>query len=640
MQIATLVNDTRPIFLSKQISKDINFDAEAGFAIQALSTDYAISIALGNPQAVIDAVTNVAAIGISLNPAKKQAYLVPRDKKICLDISYMGLIDLAVATGSILWAQCIIVHADDDFALQGFDKPPHHKFNPFSKERGEIVGAYACVKTPTGDYLTHAMPISDILAIRDRSQTWKSGKASPWKSDEGEMIKKGLAIDTPIPTTSGWVTMQNIEVGTDVFDMYGQVVTVKAVSEIKHLQCFKIRFQNGEEIVCDNEHRWVARCGGSKAYKKAYSVMTINEMFDAKERGLSVTVPVQGQLQTEAVDLLVDPYLLGYWLGDGTSLRAQITCSEDDVEHVISAISNTKYKVGALRPDPRSKACSLGIVSGFLNDLRSIGVLGNKHVPVQYMRGSIEQRKQLLAGLLDSDGHVDIPRGKVHFYNKNEKLSQAVHELAASLGEVPNIKIRNMRGYGVDTVTHWVQWQPSFAPCIMLRKAANFKSRRLARYRAITRIEIVPTVPTRCIAVTGVSETFLAGIGMTPTHNTVVKQAYKYWPKTSPQLENAIHYLNTETNEGLAELSTPQLTAPARMPQRKQKEVPTDIDGKTGEVIKPKQDLGAVSIGEIAYIRKKISAKGLNEQEFCAEHNVADLDAINKDQWIVLKEAL
>lgn len=189
-EISVLVNSTRDQFLSRQVSNDISFEAEAGFAIQLLSSDFARNIALKNRQSVIDAVTNVSAIGISLNPAKKQAYLVPRDGKICLDISYMGLIDLAVATGSILWAQCVIVRENDDFELQGYDKPPIHKFSPFSNNRGPIVGAYATVKTPSGDYLTHAMPITDIFSIRDRSQSWKSGKSSPWKSDEGEMIKK------------------------------------------------------------------------------------------------------------------------------------------------------------------------------------------------------------------------------------------------------------------------------------------------------------------------------------------------------------------------------------------------------------------------------------------------------------------
>lgn len=189
-EISALVNSTKGQFLSRQVGEGISFEAEAGFAIQLLSSDYARGIALKNKQSVIDAVTNVSAIGISLNPAKKQAYLVPRDGKICLDISYMGLIDLAVATGSILWAQCVIVRENDDFELRGYDQPPHHKYNPLSTNRGEIIGAYATVKTPSGDYLTHVMTLSEVHAIRDRSQSWKSGKSSPWKTDEGEMIKK------------------------------------------------------------------------------------------------------------------------------------------------------------------------------------------------------------------------------------------------------------------------------------------------------------------------------------------------------------------------------------------------------------------------------------------------------------------
>lgn len=189
-EISTLVFSTKEQFLSRQASANISFEAEAGFAIQALSGDYARGIAMRNKQSVIDAVTNVSAIGISLNPAKRQAYLVPRDGKIYLDISYMGLIDLAIATGSILWAQCVIVHENDDFELQGYDKPPIHKFSPFDTKRGEKIGAYATVKTPSGDYLTHTMTMTDIYAIRDRSQSWKSGKSSPWKTDENEMAKK------------------------------------------------------------------------------------------------------------------------------------------------------------------------------------------------------------------------------------------------------------------------------------------------------------------------------------------------------------------------------------------------------------------------------------------------------------------
>ena len=182
---------TREAFDNVLSDRSINFEREAGFAVQLLSANnYALTTAMGNRQSVVNAVTNIAAIGISLNPAKKQAYLVPRDNKICLDISYMGLMDLAMAAGSVKWAQAALVYAADSFALNGYDKPPAHSFNPFGKERGEIVGVYVVVKTADGEYLTHTMTIADVYAIRDRSTAWKSGKSCPWRTDEGEMIKK------------------------------------------------------------------------------------------------------------------------------------------------------------------------------------------------------------------------------------------------------------------------------------------------------------------------------------------------------------------------------------------------------------------------------------------------------------------
>lgn len=185
------IYSVKATFLSVQTDRDVNFEREAGFAIQAISkNDYTLGVAAKSRQSVIDAVTNIAAIGISLNPAKKQAYLVPRDGKICLDISYMGLMDLAMATGSIKWAQAALVHQEDVFVLNGFDKPPTHNFSPFSATRGPIIGVYVVVKTAEGEYLTHTMDLASAHAIRDRSAAWKQSKSGPWKTDEGEMIKK------------------------------------------------------------------------------------------------------------------------------------------------------------------------------------------------------------------------------------------------------------------------------------------------------------------------------------------------------------------------------------------------------------------------------------------------------------------
>lgn len=190
------IESARDDFSRVLADRSISFERESGFAIQQLQkNDYTLGVAMKNKQSVINAVTNVAAIGISLNPARKQAYLVPRDGQICLDLSYIGLLDLAVASGSIHWGQAEIVREKDAFTLNGYDRAPTHTFNPFGADRGPIVGAYVVVKTHSGDYLTTTMSIDEIYSIRDRSEGWKAFyakkiKSTPWASDEGEMIKK------------------------------------------------------------------------------------------------------------------------------------------------------------------------------------------------------------------------------------------------------------------------------------------------------------------------------------------------------------------------------------------------------------------------------------------------------------------
>jgi recombination protein RecT len=189
--VEALVWNTEPAFAAALCDKSISFQREAEFAMQVMrESDYLVKCAMGNPQSVIDAVTNIAAIGISLNPAKKHAYLVPRKGKICLDISYMGLMDLAIQSGSIRWAQAVLVYATDRFALVGVDRPPVHERDSFAENRGEIVGVYVVAKTVDGDYLTEPMKKTEIDGIMNRSESVKAGKSTPWKTDYGEMAKK------------------------------------------------------------------------------------------------------------------------------------------------------------------------------------------------------------------------------------------------------------------------------------------------------------------------------------------------------------------------------------------------------------------------------------------------------------------
>jgi len=186
-----LVSSKEKFLSINSINGFVNYDTEAMFAMQLIKkNDYLMGIANNNPNSLRDAVINIAAIGLSLNPATKYAYLVPRDQMACLDISYIGLIKLATDTGSIMWARAELVHEKDNFVYNGAtEKPEFSSPDPFN--RGSIMGVYCIAKTIQGDYLSGIMSIDEIHSIRDRSQAFKKGYG-PWVTDFGEMAKKTI----------------------------------------------------------------------------------------------------------------------------------------------------------------------------------------------------------------------------------------------------------------------------------------------------------------------------------------------------------------------------------------------------------------------------------------------------------------
>lgn len=207
--ITKVIQETEQRFVSIAPAH-MKYDAEKGFAIQILKNNgYLMRAATESPESLQQAITNIAAIGLSLNPAEKLAYLIPRNVKIkddagkdkwvtriYLEPSYMGLIRLATDSGSIKWAQAAAVYAADEYTDNGPGEKPTHRFNAFAKAeaRGEFVGVYCVARTVDGDHLTASMTAEEIHGIRDRSEGWKAWlkdkRTCPWVTDFTEQAKK------------------------------------------------------------------------------------------------------------------------------------------------------------------------------------------------------------------------------------------------------------------------------------------------------------------------------------------------------------------------------------------------------------------------------------------------------------------
>ncbi len=106
--------------------------------------------------------------------------------------------------------------------------------------------------------------------------------------------------------------------------------------------------------------------------------------------------------------------MLGYWIGNGHKSNGNVTCNREDKDEILSILNEKGYEVGAVRDDPHNNGTSIGIKTLKVS-LRNAGVLDNKHIPIQYLRAAEKDRKALLAGLLDSDGHIDKYRGRTIF---------------------------------------------------------------------------------------------------------------------------------------------------------------------------------------------------------------------------------
>ncbi|HEX6702068.1 MAG TPA: dCTP deaminase [Gaiellaceae bacterium] len=345
---------------------------------------------------------------------------------------------------------------------------------------------------------------------------------------------KALALDTEIPTTEGWKAMAEIRVGDLVFDERGvPTVVVGSTPPMDGQPCREVTFSDGTTVVCDASHQWVTVDKNGRRYgRRREAVRTTAEI----ERSLLVRgernhqVALADPVEYPARELPIDPYILGVWLGDGTSTKAEITCADPDI---LVQVFFSGY--GVVRQATRPLVFRVGgtghtrdAVTGqyVRNDslssrLRNLGLLGAKHVPDAYMRGSVAQRQALLEGLMDTDGYVDT-YGRCDLTTVREPLAGQFCELVASLGFRPTLARKRAMLNGVDCGPKFeVQFTPDRPVFRVRRKLARQKQAgRFHRFRAIAAVRTVESVPVRCIEISSPRGLYLATRSYIPTHNS------------------------------------------------------------------------------------------------------------------------
>jgi replicative DNA helicase len=504
-----------------------------------------------------------------------------------------------------------------------------NEIEAISNRGGEMVGV------PTGfaelDKLTNGLHPGQMVIVAARPA-----------------IGKALALDTPIPTPSGWMSMGDLGVGDLVLGDDGRPTPVTGVTQTwLNRPCYRVTFADGSSIVADAEHEWLTDDRASRKSAQAATaqynrtrnqrtfaaVRTTRELFDTlrmttKDRRLNHSIRNAKPLELPEAELPIPPYTLGVWLGDGTSAAAHFTSADPEIAAYVEGegidapyLGNLRYGLRLPKPesisertcavcgnaftpkDPMVQTCgrtcggkARGIRAGLADPtcpdcgapmtgfgrcqacvldhgsvqalLRSHGLLGRKHVPIAYLRGSEIQRRALLAGLLDTDGTVTA-NGNVQYSTTSRVLADGVYELIVSLGYRCSIATKPVRGR---TVASSTVFDLSFSTHDQVfglhRKQIAHKertrhtsnARRTSRF--IVAIEPVPSVPVRCIEVGNESHMYLAGRSMVPTHNSTLGLDLARNASIKHGLASVIFSLEMSRNEIVMRL----LSAEAQVP--------------------------------------------------------------------------
>jgi Rad3-related DNA helicase/serine/threonine protein kinase len=268
---------------------------------------------------------------------------------------------------------------------------------------------------------------------------------------------------------------------------------------------------------------------------RAYTLVTTEQMAATLTAGAARranhAIAAASPLNLPDADLPIEPYFLGVWLGDGRSYSNQITTADPDL---IPEIEKDSYTVRSLKSKPYQYAVDdengkskSRWQPGMTGRLRTLGLRLNKHIPAIYLRASEQQRRALLAGLLDTDGTVNRC-GAVEFTTTSPQLAQDVYELVCSLGFRPTLRPGQARLKGKDCGPKWTLAFTTDQGVFRLEHKIKAQKERLLNYspernsfRYVTAVKEVPSRPVRCIQVKAKSHLYLAGRSMIPTHNSL-----------------------------------------------------------------------------------------------------------------------
>lgn len=243
---------------------------------------------------------------------------------------------------------------------------------------------------------------------------------------------KAQPLYSKVLTPKGFVAMGDLKRGDLICDTKGSIQRVEEVYDRGIRDCYKITFSNGATVDCCDEHLWSVY----DISKKRMTTIELSQIMENPKR-YRLNMPDASHFSQEC-DLPIHPYFLGIMIGDGSYAdKNGVLRINTDVECVLRAQQFEEF-------DFRVHYCEnrMPTISIHNNEIRQIfrdlGLWGersyDKHIPKEFLWSSIENRKELLRGLFDTDGFNDKVCSRIEYCTTSEQLCNDVVFLIRSLG--------------------------------------------------------------------------------------------------------------------------------------------------------------------------------------------------------------
>lgn len=262
-------------------------------------------------------------------------------------------------------------------------------------------------------------------------------------------VGKAIPNDTKIPTPQGWRRVDEIKVGDYLFGDDGEPVRVKQVfPQPKKKEIYQVIFSDGRVANCCGEHLWEYQYKGHSKWESRVEttkqiIQRSEGSFTQPSGGFKYRIKVNQPVKYPERNFSISPYVMGLLLGDGsfryTNNNKELSFSSQDEElpKAIAQYFQCSYKKSSEHNYNYTfgeKGHNLW-VEDILKDYPALwnAKSETKFIPIDFLMGSVEQRLDLLKGLLDTDGSIDT-KGRVTYTTVSPQMRDGIIELCHSLG--------------------------------------------------------------------------------------------------------------------------------------------------------------------------------------------------------------